>query len=94
MFVLSLAWAGLVVVEVVWGLSPLLEGTATVLWIVFLIEFLLKWMLAPHNLAYLGRTWLTILPWRCRPCGSSGWLAWPKCSAPGGPCGDWRWPGC
>lgn len=59
MLVLGFAWLALLVVELVWGLGPLLEDTITVIWIIFIIDFVLKLILAPHKLAYLEGNWLT-----------------------------------
>jgi voltage-gated potassium channel len=61
MFVLSLAWAGLLVVELAWGLSPVLETSAIVLWVVFLVEFAFRFIIAPDRLKYVRRNWLTVL---------------------------------
>lgn len=58
MLVLSLLWLALFVVEMLWGLNPLLEGLGTVIWGVFLLEFVVGFTLAPHKLAYLRHNWL------------------------------------
>jgi voltage-gated potassium channel len=61
MLVLGLTWLALLVTELVRGLSPLLEIAGTVIWIVFILEFALKFTLAPGKLDYLKRNWLTAL---------------------------------
>ncbi len=61
MIVLGLAWLVLFVVEVVVGLNPLLEAVGTGIWVVFLLDFLLKFTLAPEKLTYLRRNWLTAI---------------------------------
>ena len=59
MLVLGAVWLGLLVVELVWGLTPLLEVLGTVIWIVFIVDFALAFTLAPKKLAYLQGNWLT-----------------------------------
>lgn len=59
MLVLGFVWLALLVFELTWGLSPLLEIAGTVIWIVFIIDFGVKFTLAPRKLAYLKGNWLT-----------------------------------
>jgi voltage-gated potassium channel len=49
MLVLSFAWLGLFIVELVWGLNSLLEAIGTTIWIVFIVDFGIKFILAPQN---------------------------------------------
>ena len=49
MVLLSLAWLGIIVWELVSGSSALLETIGTAIWIVFIIEFALRFALAPAN---------------------------------------------
>ncbi len=53
MLVLSFVWLGLFIIELVWGLTPLLEAIGTTIWIVFIIDFAIKFLLAPHKKSYL-----------------------------------------
>jgi voltage-gated potassium channel len=59
MFILGLAWLALLVVELTRGLTPLLETIGQVIWIVFLVDFAIRLLLAPEKSAYLRRNWLT-----------------------------------
>ena len=61
MFVLSILWVVLLAVELTWGAGPLLQNTVTVIWIIFLLEFLLKFVIAPKKLSFLRKNWLTVL---------------------------------
>lgn len=61
MLVLAFVWLALFVIEVVWGLSPLLEIGGYVIWILFTLEFTLGILLAPGKLAYLRHNWLKAL---------------------------------
>jgi len=59
MLVLGFAWLGLFIVELVWGLNPLLEAIAAIIWIAFIIDFGIKFLLAPRRISYLRHNWLT-----------------------------------
>lgn len=59
MIALGLAWLALLVVELTRGLTPLLEAAGTVIWVVFIADFLLRLTLAPDKSDYLRRNWLT-----------------------------------
>lgn len=61
MVLLSLAWLGIIVWELVSGSSALLETIGTAIWIVFIIEFALRFALAPAKLAFLKSNWLTVI---------------------------------
>jgi voltage-gated potassium channel len=61
MLVLSFVWLGLVLVELVWGGSRLLEVFGTVIWIVFIAEFALRLTLAPDRPRFLRGNLLTII---------------------------------
>lgn len=61
LLILGFVWLALLVIELLWGLSPILETTTTVIWIVFIVDFFVKLLLAPKKLAYLRTNWLTAL---------------------------------
>lgn len=61
MLVLSFVWLVLLVIELTQGLSALLEVVGTIIWGIFILEFLVKFVLAPHKLDYLKQNWLTVV---------------------------------
>lgn len=61
MLVLALVWLALLVWELVWGITPLLEGLGIAIWVVFILAFVLEFVLAPRKLVYLRRHWLTAI---------------------------------
>jgi len=61
MFLLALVWLWLFVDELVSGLTLWEQGLVTAIWIVFVLEFLLKLYLAPRKLAYISRNWVTVV---------------------------------
>ncbi len=61
MALLSLAWLAIVVWELVSGSTELLATVGTVIWIIFIIEFLVRFTLAPHKTAFLRSSWLTLI---------------------------------
>jgi voltage-gated potassium channel len=60
MLALSLLWVALLVVELVWGLSPLLQSVVTWIWATFVLEFVLKFVIAPNRLRFLQKNWLSV----------------------------------
>ncbi|HUE79953.1 MAG TPA: ion transporter [Sphingomicrobium sp.] len=61
MVLLSLAWLGVVVWELVSGSTELLTTVGTVIWIIFILEFAVRFTLAPEKPPFLKSNWLTIL---------------------------------
>ena len=61
MIVLGFIWLALLIVELRWGLNPLLEMLGTVIWATFILDFLLRLVIAPHKLTYLKSNWLTAI---------------------------------
>ncbi|MDF2441501.1 MAG: voltage-gated potassium channel [Abditibacteriota bacterium] len=61
MLVLGVLWLGLLVVELIWGLNRALERVGTAIWIVFILDFAIKFVLAPRKSIYLRHNWLTAL---------------------------------
>jgi len=58
MLILSIVWLALIVVEIVWRLTPLLQDIGYIIWALFLLEFALGFTLAPRKLRYLRHNWL------------------------------------
>lgn len=61
MIFLGFVWLALLVIELVWGLLPVLEYLSLAIWVVFIIDFLLKFILAPEKGAFLKKSWLTAI---------------------------------
>ncbi|HEU4595315.1 MAG TPA: hypothetical protein VFS10_09250, partial [Pyrinomonadaceae bacterium] len=61
MLVLGFVWLALLILEFTRGLSPALEAVGTIIWIIFILDFLLKFTLAPDKSDYLTANWLTAL---------------------------------
>lgn len=61
MLLLSLAWLIIVLIELLRGASQLLEIFGTAIWAVFILEFILRFTLAPKKGAFLQRNWLTVI---------------------------------
>ncbi len=59
LLVLSFGWTALLIIEFVWGLSPLLRGVSAAIWMAFIVDFGLRLLLAPQKLNYLKHNWLT-----------------------------------
>lgn len=61
MLILGFAWLALLVLELARGLPPLLEVLGTVIWVMFIVDFVVRLWLAPDRSTYLRRNWLTAL---------------------------------
>jgi voltage-gated potassium channel len=61
MLVLGIAWLALLVVELGWGLSRGFERLGIAIWMVFIADFAIKFLLAPKKRAFLRSEWLTVL---------------------------------
>jgi voltage-gated potassium channel len=59
MIFLGFVWLVLLVIELIWGLSKPLEYTSLTIWIIFIIDFLIKFILAPAKVIFLKKNWLT-----------------------------------
>lgn len=61
MVLLGLAWLTLLVVEFVWGLTRWMAWSADVIWVLFVLEFLLRFSIAPSKRTFVRRNWLTLI---------------------------------
>ena len=61
LLVLGLVWLVLLIIELTGNLSPGLELLGTTIWIIFIVDFTIKFVLAPHKVSYLKSNWLTAL---------------------------------
>jgi len=61
MFLLAIGWLYLFIIEIIGGLSPIEEKLIYVIWILFILEFLIKIIIAPRKLQFLQQNWITII---------------------------------
>lgn len=61
MIFLGFLWLVLLVVELIWGLNTWLQGISTFIWVIFILDFLVKLILAPDKLKFLKNNILTII---------------------------------
>jgi voltage-gated potassium channel len=59
MIFLGLVWLTLLIVELISGLSKTLEYLSLTIWFVFILDFTVKFVLAPGKFAFLKKNWLT-----------------------------------
>lgn len=59
MLVLAIVWLVLVVLELTIGLSSFMEGVGVAIWIAFILDFVLRLVIAPDRAGYLRANWLT-----------------------------------
>ena len=61
MIFLGFVWLVLLIVELIWGLPKPLEYLSLTIWGVFIIDFLVKIILAPVKLTFIKKNWLTAI---------------------------------
>jgi len=61
MLVLAFVWLALLVVELIWGESLLFEVIGTVIWIIFILNFAVEFVLAPNKVDHLKKNWLVAI---------------------------------
>ena len=61
MMLLSAFWVVIVLIELTTGGNALLTAIGSVIWIIFLIEFGIRFVLAPKKLPFLKSNWLTAI---------------------------------
>jgi voltage-gated potassium channel len=59
MIFLGFVWLVLLVVELIAGLSKGLEYLSLTIWFIFIVDFFLKFILAPAKISFLKKNWLT-----------------------------------
>lgn len=61
MIFLGFVWLVLLVIELVWGLNKPMEYLSLTIWVVFIVDFAIKFFLAPSKLQFLKHNWLTAI---------------------------------
>ena len=61
MIFLGFVWLVLLVIELVWGLTKALEFFSLAIWAIFIIDFLIKLILAPVKSTFFKKNWLTAI---------------------------------
>jgi voltage-gated potassium channel len=59
--ILGFVWLILLVVDLTSGLNPILNTGVYLIWIIFIIDFIIRFLLAPKKTIYLRKNWLTAL---------------------------------
>lgn len=59
MIFLGIVWLVILVIDLVWGLPPLLRVVSELIWVIFIVDFVAKLILAPDKKQYLKHNWLT-----------------------------------
>ncbi len=61
MLLLGFVWGALLVADLVWGLTPFFETLTTIVWVLFIFEFIIELALAPRKIKYIQKNWLTVI---------------------------------
>ena len=61
MILLGFVWLILLIVDLIWGLPRLLDYLSMAIWVIFIIDFVVKFFLAPEKIDYLRKNVLTAI---------------------------------
>ncbi len=61
LIILGFCWLVLIIIELNSGLNPLLENLSFTIWIIFILDFIVRISLAPHKINYLKSHWITVI---------------------------------
>lgn len=61
MIILGFIWLLLLIVEFIWEPRPVFQLISDIIWIIFILDFLLKFFLAPYKLSFLKKNILTLI---------------------------------
>jgi voltage-gated potassium channel len=61
LIILGFGWLALLVVELIWEPTRLTQNIVLIIWIIFILDFLIKFFLAPKKLVFLKKNILTIV---------------------------------
>ena len=61
MVFLGFVWLVLLVIELLWGLSKPLEYLSLTIWGLFIVDFVIKLVLAPRKTVFLKKNWFTAI---------------------------------
>jgi voltage-gated potassium channel len=61
LILLGCCWLVLIILEFTQGLSPFLETVSFTIWIIFLIDFFIRFLLAPLKVKFLKSQWITLV---------------------------------
>jgi voltage-gated potassium channel len=58
---LSFVWLGLLVLDLTRGLDSMLQAVTNGIWVIFIIDFVIEFVIAPKKMHYLRENWLTAI---------------------------------
>lgn len=61
MLTLAFVWLALLIVELIWGDLLLFEIIGTIIWVIFILDLAVEFVLAPDKIDYLKRNWLVAI---------------------------------
>ena len=61
LLLLSIVWLILLIVDFIYGLSPILEDISLAIWGIFIIDFFIELYIAPDRKVYLKQNWIIAL---------------------------------
>lgn len=59
--ILSFLWLVIIILEFAWKVNAYLETLAAIIWVIFILEFSLRFIIAPEKIKFLKSNWLIAL---------------------------------
>jgi voltage-gated potassium channel len=61
LIILGFGWLLLLIIELIWQLTPVLRQVVTAIWIIFIVDFIIKLIITPERWQFLAKNTLTII---------------------------------
>jgi voltage-gated potassium channel len=61
LLILGFVWLALLIFEFVWGENAYIESFSTLIYVIFIVDFAVKFLLAPDKTDYLKNNWITLI---------------------------------
>ncbi|AFV24783.1 potassium channel protein [Methanolobus psychrophilus R15] len=58
---LAILWLALIILDLLYGLPPLLQTVNSIIWLIFILDFTIELYIAPRRKEYLKQNWLIAL---------------------------------
>ena len=61
LLILAFIWLVIIIIELIKGINPLLEGLSIIIWIIFIIDFIVRFSLSTVKNRYLRTNWIALI---------------------------------
>ncbi|HEX6280297.1 MAG TPA: ion transporter, partial [Pyrinomonadaceae bacterium] len=61
LLVLGFVWLALLIAEFVWGENAIISAVSNAIWVIFIVDFAVRFLLAPAKIEFLKSNWITAI---------------------------------